>query len=489
MSALVRRSLVLVALCALFAFVSSASAKTFVVTKKSDPNPGQCKSKDCSLREAVIAANDHNGKDTVSLPSKSGAYKLTREPPAESNENESKNGDLDLTGKTTVKHSGKGRATVDANGIDRAFDVQPGARSSFKKLVITGGKAVGPDPSMPRPAGARGPGSSMFPAEGGGIRNAATISVSSSVISKNRSLSFGGGIGVVGGAGLKLSGSTVTKNTAPGRDGGGIDADTGKVTIKRSKLTNNKSGGSGGAMYFNSQQTSTIEDSTISGNKASSLGGGLYLTNGQTFTALKVDGTTISGNRASSNGGGIFVSSNALSMTDSTVANNRAAGGGGGISVSASMRARAHRGGGEASARLNAVTVVGNKSGSASPVLQLLGGGLQNLGAPSAFVVANSLIALNFSGTARNDCAGQFASAGHNLRGVEPACNGFDGPGDLVKPNPKIGSLKSNGGPTKTIALQSGSPAIGKASKQSAPKRDQRGHKRDSKPDIGAFER
>jgi hypothetical protein len=57
-----------------------------------------------------------------------------------------------------------------------------------------------------------------------------------------------------------------------------------------------------------------------------------------------------------------------------------------------------------------------------------------------------------------------------------------------VKPNPRIGTLTDNGGPTKTIALKNESPALGHAGPGS-PKRDQRGVKRDSKPDIGAFER
>ena len=50
------------------------------------------------------------------------------------------------------------------------------------------------------------------------------------------------------------------------------------------------------------------------------------------------------------------------------------------------------------------------------------------------------------------------------------------------------GQLASNGGPTKTVALKKGSPAIGKAG-SSPPKCDQRGVKRDAKPDIGAYER
>jgi len=88
-----------------------------------------------------------------------------------------------------------------------------------------------------------------------------------------------------------------------------------------------------------------------------------------------------------------------------------------------------------------------------------------------------------------DDCNGTFDSGGHNIRGSTADCAGFDGPGDLVRGSPRIGKLRRNGGPTATIALRRRSPAIGKAGKQSSPGRDQRGRKRDKKPDVGAFER
>jgi hypothetical protein len=86
--------------------------------------------------------------------------------------------------------------------------------------------------------------------------------------------------------------------------------------------------------------------------------------------------------------------------------------------------------------------------------------------------------------------AGTFGSGGGNLLSVATGCAGFGlGAGDFLRANPKLGKLKRNGGPTKTVALKKGSPAIGKAVKAKAPKRDQRGVKRDKRPDIGAFER
>ena len=58
-----------------------------------------------------------------------------------------------------------------------------------------------------------------------------------------------------------------------------------------------------------------------------------------------------------------------------------------------------------------------------------------------------------------------------------------------MRPQPKLGQLADNGGPTDTVALKAGSPAIGRANSDNAPNRDQRGIKRDAAPDIGAFER
>jgi hypothetical protein len=93
-------------------------------------------------------------------------------------------------------------------------------------------------------------------------------------------------------------------------------------------------------------------------------------------------------------------------------------------------------------------------------------------------------------GLVANDCEGEtFTSLGNNLLSTKLECDGFTQPTDLERANPKIGTLKNNGGPTKTVELKRGSAAIGKAHKPSAPNRDQRGGKRDNQPDIGAFER
>jgi hypothetical protein len=75
------------------------------------------------------------------------------------------------------------------------------------------------------------------------------------------------------------------------------------------------------------------------------------------------------------------------------------------------------------------------------------------------------------------------------------ACSGFTAQGDLVDVDALLGSLRDNGGPTKTMALLPGSPAIDAADDAvcAAPpvnEIDQRGEPRPAGPhcDMGSFE-
>ena len=54
--------------------------------------------------------------------------------------------------------------------------------------------------------------------------------------------------------------------------------------------------------------------------------------------------------------------------------------------------------------------------------------------------------------------------------------------------DPQVQPLADNGGPTRTIALSKGSPAINAGSNTGSPPADQRGYLRDAQCDIGAFE-
>ena len=98
---------------------AGASAKTYRVTQHADPAPNGCTKHDCSLREAIGAANANPGADIVGL--RGGNYKLSRANQGGVGENDNQRGDLDVTDPVTIEHIGKGRAKIDANGLDRVL--------------------------------------------------------------------------------------------------------------------------------------------------------------------------------------------------------------------------------------------------------------------------------------------------------------------------------------------------------------------------------
>jgi len=432
----------------------TAEAKVYEVTRTNDPPPNACKKRDCSLREAVLAANVRAGEDTILLPSRKKPYRLTR---AGAGEDVGETGDLDINNHPlAIVHRGKGRATIDGGGLDRVLHIQAGAATGLIKIAITNGATI---------------------SDGGGILTDASLLLRRSVVARNAG-DDGGGIDLDVDADLTMQRSALRGNTGDG--GGGVNTAGAGTLVKvvQSTIAGNKAGDDGGGLELAGGETLRIIRSTIANNMTGSLGGGVAAVGTGVVT---VTSSTISGNRAEgafSEGGGLFIEGPTATITNSTIAHNRAQSTGGGIQTS----------GNATQISLNSVTVARNKADHAGGG-GTLGGGLHNEDSLS-FEVRNSVIALNFSDTTRNDCEGNlFQSLGNNLLSTGFECDGFNMPGDLVRDNPKLAKLKRNGGPTKTMALRKGSPAIAKAHKPSAPKRDQRGRKRDRKPDIGAYER
>lgn len=387
-----------------------AAADTYLANRTSDPQVfGACTPKHCTVREAVIRANAHGGPDTVVLRGRK-TYELAKD----GDDDNAQSGDLDVTGETAFTVKGKGRATVDADGLDRVFNVFDDTRMT--RLVIRGGVAQG-----------------------------------------------GGGIAIASAADLTVSGSAIVENQAG--NGAGL-AEGDRVTIKRTTIADNTASGNGGGIYNPGQLTLT--DSTVSGNEATEFAGAL-----EVGTDATIRNSTFSRNEAE-DGGAIRVDDQLLQITNSTFTGNRATDSGGAIFAEGSVSA-------------NAITMVRNRAdddnfGGGQ------GGGIANV---SGVTIANSIVALNTVGASGigPNCSGfgsSISSGGHNIRGNLSGCTWNAGPGDVVA-NPKVGKLADNGGPTRTIALKAGSPAINKAG-ANAPPRDQR-HIRRRNPDIGAFER
>jgi hypothetical protein len=305
----------------------------------------------------------------------------------------------------------------------------------------------------------------------------ATVSISGLTITNGyapqgdypyRDGNLGGGIGNFGT--LTLSNSTVTGNTVnacPGPDNGCFDYVP----------------PSAGAGIFNGNNHGTavltIINSTVSHNYGGlgSLGGGIA--NGSVGLGPGVPGgtvilsnSTVSGNSSAGGGGISNVYQGLLMVTNSTIAGNSAPDQGGGIyNVGATLT-------------IANSTISGNYSGSTGEN----GGGIESYAA--VIVMRNTILAGNTAPYVP-DLDGCLTSSGYNLIGNTHGGCGFD-PTDLLNIDPRLGPLQDNGGPTPTMALLPGSPAINAGDNTNAPLWDQRGasfrrivH---GTIDIGAFE-
>lgn len=442
------RSLTVVFALALVCCAAPAGAKTYEVTRKSDPAPGKCKPNDCSLREAVLAANAHAGADAIVLPDRQGAYNLTRSNgnPVTS-ESAGLLGDLDATGPLAIRHPGRGVATIDANGHDRVIEIFAG-KLRLKKLKLRGGEALytpGEEPRLRR--GTSTHGGAVF------AHGSARIAISRSVIARNSAERGAVEDEFPPGFGTTVKRSRIVNNNASGLNG--------NVNLKRSTVSGND--GIGVISYSGIK----VDRSTIAGNGRS----GIYTSNGGRIT-----NTTISKNESSGieHTGG----TDPLRVTNTTIARNVGIYGGGIFAADGTIL-------------LNSVTIADN---SVAPGSFGDGGGIL-VGSDGSVGIINTILVRNKHKGVLDDCVndfgGNFDSDGGNLITSEGSCTSFEpGFGDYLRSNPKLAAqLKRNGGPTQTLVLKRGSPAIGKAVKAAAPNRDQRGRKRDNKPDIGAFER
>jgi len=112
-----------------------------------------------------------------------------------------------------------------------------------------------------------------------------------------------------------------------------------------------------------------------------------------------------------------------------------------------------------------------NQGGANAParlVAEGTGGGIRV--GPASVTLEDTIIAGNTAANGLGDTTGAptpgpnvdgaVTSNGHNLLGIATEATGFSGTGDLTGANPMLAALADNGGPTQTMALTPGSPAI-----------------------------
>jgi predicted outer membrane repeat protein len=293
----------------------------------------------------------------------------------------------------------------------------------------------------------------------------------------------GGGI-YVGSGNLTLSSSSVADNSA---DRGGGIYNKGSITVVDTEFTDNSAGLAGAGLFggaiYNRKQMS-VRDSGFTHNKAGSTGGAI--SNSGTGAAT-ISGCTFASNSAPEYGGGIALSSGQLTLINSTVAENSSPNGAG-IADNAQLTA------------IND-TIADNTS----PGGGGFGGGLYV--DKSTNFLYNTIVAQNTSGTSPATASDITFSDGGSVTGSYNLI-GTGGSGGLVNmhdgnlvgvADPGLGNLAFNGGPSETIALLAGSPAIDAGSNSisgvTVPTIDQRGALRGpaglnagATVDIGAYE-
>lgn len=390
-----------------------ANAATFTVTKTADTADGACDA-DCSLREAITAANALAGSDVIILPA--GIYTTTI---ATTNDNANANGDLDITGSVKITGDGEGTTFVEANAspgvaFDRVFHILGTPTSVLiENLTVRNGRTPAAAPVF----------------RGGGIRNEGSLTLRKVTVSGNQTGARGGGIASTNpGTFLFLDRVTVTGNSAnstiASTFGGGVFTNFSNVRIRKSTFTLNQAIawagagliGVGGGFYALDGDVS-IKDSTVSNNSIggtspvnSNDGGGLRFVNLTGPMNVALERLTITGNQILSGaalGGAIGAGSAAgtvdpltINISDSTISNNSvtsnsALPGGGGIFLN---------GVGLATVTVTNTNIVNNTATSTNPSFQSSGGAIYSNDANLTLLTSNmSGNSAEIGGAIRND--------------------------------------------------------------------------------------
>jgi CSLREA domain-containing protein len=205
------------------------------------PGDGQCTTSVglCTLRAAVQEANAWPTADEVILTSAT-TYPLTR---AGAGEDAAATGDLDITGDVVIRPDA-GTAIIDANDLDRVFDVRSGTVRVHDVVIRNGTETTG----------------------GGGIRTVAGTDVHLDRVTVYANLGAGGGGGIRAAGALTIERSLVRQNAAGSGRGGGIHVEaTGSVVVANSTVFSNSAAGGSGIAAMKSSHLDVVE-STIASN-------------------------------------------------------------------------------------------------------------------------------------------------------------------------------------------------------------------------------
>lgn len=467
---------------------------TWTVTNLSDDDEGGTLH---TLRWAIDQANSAGGDQTIDFdPSLNSSYPATiyldGSPLVVENVGD---GIADVT----IDGPGEANLTINAQTESRVLDIDTDANASISGLTLTGGSAE----------------------SAGCISDAGNLTLSSSVITGNTSSEYGVVCNYEEDGLLQLVNSTFDSNsgasdifnegelsiddsTLTGNTGSGCIVNYGSAAISDSAITSNYSSNSGGAIF--NDYNLTISGSTLSGNTAEYYGGAIY---SEGDGELSISDSTLDANTAVFFGGAVY---GWLSITNSTLTGNNSGHDGGAIETSHLTAIdctisgnSSHNGGGIYGQSYSYYSLMAEQAraaiippaGELRPFSGLTGTQSTNESSgeetddysDESIVLSGSIVAVNTGG----DLAGTGFSGTYNLigdgsGGLSTDSSAHNIQGTTLDPiDPGLGSLAYNGGPTETLALLSGSPAIG-AGDPADNTPDQRGFARFGGVDIGAYQ-
>lgn len=360
-------------------FCTGAHAATFNVTKTADTKDGSCNS-DCSLREAIDAANASLGPDIINLPA--GEYKITRSGAEEDN---NAHGDFDISEDVEIIGAGGATTSISGEGAHRILHVN-------------------------------------------GASNPVSLDISNVTVKYSEGLA----LHFVGAGTLTVDSATFTKNHNPSQYGASIDVGDGSTLIINNSIFTENCAYSGPAV--NGWGTWTITDSTFSnnGNLYSSPfvtshecdigegGGAMYMQ----YAFANISNSSFKNNRAK-RGGAMYVNAGTVEITNTTISDNNVTGngslepwgffgtGGGAMELGPFVT----------SALLKNSTVVNNNAPNT------FGGGI-SVSDGVTMILQNTILASNTASVAP-DCAGTVTSTANSLLGDSTDCTYTPSAGDL----------------------------------------------------------
>lgn len=436
------------------ALPTSVAAATIGVTTTADEFN---QDGDCSLREAIRAANTDTavdgclagaGADTITLAA--GTYFMERAGRAE---DAGLTGDFDISDDLTLRGAGRALTTIngfnvdtDRGRFDRIFHILDGATVVLSRLTILNGNASGEARFGGAARGgailnagglrlddvavrdSRATGTNAADGLGGAIYNSGSLTIVASLIEDNRAdagaapadpaedRGVGRGGGIFSSGPLTLIDSSVSDNqTASGAfasdaGGAGIWSDGAALLLRSSVRSNIAAGGQSGARGggIHSSNTLVLNLSTIASNTAvaglsGSQGGGIWSSGVLTATeSTLLNNTALSGSAGQSQpdtrsgAGGALANSGSATLVRSTISANVAGGSGG----------DGHGGGISNSGTLSAIntTISGNLARGAQQ--GGAGGGLYNAQNASVALTNTTIVSNTVAGIVPDESSG-----------------------------------------------------------------------------------